>query len=170
MTIMAEQLISCIGCGALVPEQTGPTHRYLESAPGCWAIYGEVLAREYSDPAFMAIHRLTVDTYAVQHPGTPSPQSIQSVGIHLLRLYLILERGFNDAAAANIMTALTRQKGLFHWLTPPRSLGDKTVLHVWNARGAAEHTQAVREWARSAWTAWGPHHEQVKRWLPEGLS
>ena len=34
MTIMAEQRISCIGCGALVPEQTGPTHRYLESVAG----------------------------------------------------------------------------------------------------------------------------------------
>ena len=118
----------------------------------------------------MAIHRLTVDTYAVQHPGTPSPQSIQSVGVHLLRLYVILERGFTDAAAAKVMPALTRQKRLFHWLTPPKSLGDKTVLHVWNARGATEHTQAVWEWARSAWTAWSPHHEQVKRWLPEGLS
>jgi hypothetical protein len=169
MTTISEPRIACIGCGALVPEQPGPTHRYLESSPGCWAIYGEVLAREYSDPAFMAIHRLTVDTYAVQHPGTPSPQSIQSVGVHLLRLCLILERGFTDAAAAKAMPELARQKHSFHWLTPPASLGDKTVLHVWNARGATEHTQAVWEWARSAWQAWSPHHEQVKRWLPKGL-
>ncbi len=170
MTTLSEPRIACIGCGALVPEQSGPTHRYLESSPGCWAIYGEVLAREYSDPAFMAVHRLTVDTYAVQHPGTPSPQSIQSVGIHLLRLCLILERGFTDAAAAKAMPELARHKHSFAWLTPPKSLGDKTVLHVWNTRGATEHTQAVWEWARSAWQAWSPHHEQVKRWLPKGLS
>ena len=84
----------------MVPNQSGPTHRYMESLPGCWAIYGEVLAREYSDLAYAAVHRLTVDAYAVQHPGQPSPQSIQSVGVHLLRLCLILEHGFSAAAAA----------------------------------------------------------------------
>ena len=55
--------------------------------------------------------------------------------------------------------------------------GDRDVVRrrtmavdlVWNARAATEHTQAVWEWARSAWQAWSPHHEQVKRWLPPGL-
>ena len=83
MSDIAESRIPCIGCGALVPQQDGPTHRYMESSPGCWAIYCEVLAQEYSDIAFATAHRLTVDAYAVQHPGTPSPQSIQSIGVHL---------------------------------------------------------------------------------------
>ena len=170
MSDIAESRIRCIGCGALVPQQDGPTHRYMESSPGCWAIYCEVLAHEYSDIAFATAHRLTVDAYAVQHPGTPSPQSIQSIGVHLLRLCLILECGFTDAAAAKAMPILSRQKASFHWLDPPESLGDKTVLHVWKANGAAEHTQAVWDWARSAWKAWTPHHEQVKRWLPRSLA
>ncbi len=165
----SEPRVPCIGCGALVPHQAGPTHRYMESSPGCWAIYGEVLIREYSDVTFAAAHRLTVDAYAVQHPGTPSPQSIQSVGVHLLRLCLVLERGFTDAAAAKAMPTLSRQKRSFHWLNPPETLSDKTVLHVWNARGATEHTQAVREWASSAWQAWIPHHAQIRQWLPPGL-
>lgn len=62
-------LIKCIGCGALVPQVDGPTHRYMGSSPGCWHVYGEVLSREYSDRSFGALHRLTVDSYAVQHPG-----------------------------------------------------------------------------------------------------
>jgi hypothetical protein len=70
----------------LVPDVEGPVHRYLESSPGCWRLYGEVLAREYSDLAFWAAHRLTVDSYAVQHPGRSSPQTIQSVCVHLLSL------------------------------------------------------------------------------------
>lgn len=37
---------ACVGCGGLFPEMDGPTHRYMESSPGCWAAYGEVLARE----------------------------------------------------------------------------------------------------------------------------
>ena len=43
--------VNCMGCGGLVPDITGPTHEYMESSPGCWQAYGEVLGREYSDPA-----------------------------------------------------------------------------------------------------------------------
>ena len=71
----------------------------MESSPSCWAAYGEVLAREYNDPAFMAAHRLTVDAYAVQHPGRPSPQSIQSVALHLISLCLVLEQELYHRAA-----------------------------------------------------------------------
>jgi len=161
--------VHCIGCGALVPDASSPVHRYIQSSPGCWTIYGDVLAREYSDPAYTGMHRLTVDTYAVQHPGTPSPQSTQSVAIHLLRLCLILEHGYSEVAAGKAMPILAQQKQLFCWLSPPASVGDKTVLHVWSAQDAAAHRQAVPEWADSAWRAWVAHHEQVRRWLPKGV-
>ena len=95
----------------MVPAVEAPTHRYMESSPGCWAVYGEVLAREYSDPAFTGVHRHTVDAYAVQHPGKPSQQSIRSVGIHLVRLCLILERNFSDDAAARAMPVISSGKG-----------------------------------------------------------
>ena len=162
-------VIRCVGCGALVPDQIGPTHRYMESSPGCWAIYGQVLAREYSDLSYAAAHRLTVDAYAVQHPGKSSPQSIQSVGVHLLRLCLIFERSYGDEAAARAMPLLSQQKRSFHWLIPPESLGEKTVLDVWNAGDATAHTKAVKEWAHTAWQAWSPHHVQVRDWLPQGV-
>jgi hypothetical protein len=61
--------IPCIGCHALFPDVDGPVHRYMESSPGCWASYGEVLVREYTEPSYFGVHRLTVDAYAVQHPG-----------------------------------------------------------------------------------------------------
>ncbi len=83
--------VACVGCGALFEDREGPTHRYMESSPGCWALYGEVVAREYLDfLAYGALHRLTVDTYAAQHPGLLSPQSIQSVALHLMSLSLVL--------------------------------------------------------------------------------
>ena len=167
--IDSPELVPCIGCGALVPPQPGPTHRYMESSPGCWAIYGQVLAREYSDISYAAVHRLTVDAYAVQHPGKPSPQSIQSVGVHLLRLCLIIERAYSDEAAAKAMPLLSQQKRSFHWLTPPPTVGEKTVLDVWHAGDPGAHIEAVREWARSAWQAWSPHHQQVREWLPRGV-
>jgi len=55
----------------------GPAHAYMLSSPGCWAAYGELLAREYSDSAYRRLHRLSVDAYALQHPGIDTPQSPQ---------------------------------------------------------------------------------------------
>ena len=40
---------SCFSCGAEVPKSDGPVHKYIDSSPGCWAAFGEVLARECSD-------------------------------------------------------------------------------------------------------------------------
>jgi hypothetical protein len=142
----------------------------MKSSPGCWAVYGEVLAREYSDPAYATVHRQTVDAFAVQHPGKPSKQSIRSVGIHLVRLYLILERGFSDQAAAKAMPRISSGKDEFHWLTPPASMGPTTAVDVWRTNGAQEHIHTVQDWALSAWQAWAQHHEQVRRWVPARLS
>lgn len=46
-------LEKCDDCGVTLPAVEGPTHAYLGASPACWALYGEVLAREYSDPAYM---------------------------------------------------------------------------------------------------------------------
>jgi hypothetical protein len=160
--------VRCVGCGGLVPDVEGPTHRYMESTPGCWLVYGEVLAREYSDATFRSIHRLTVDSYAVQHPGQPTAQSIQSVGVHLMSLCLVVERGLDSAYATRVIGSAIRPKGRFIWFTPPRSLGEITVVDVAATSTAAEHTDRVRAWAESAWSAWAEHHEAVRSWLPAG--
>jgi len=142
----------------------GPTHRYLESSPGCWHVYGQVLSREYSDLAFATLHRLTVDSYAVQHPGHPSPQTIQSVCLHLLSLHLVLERQLAAAYATRIMAAATTTKDRFFWLPPPTSLGAITVSDVVPAATPEEHTEKVRAWAESAWSAWAEHPATVRAW------
>lgn len=36
--------VRSFGCGALAPDQDGPVHKYMLSAPGCWTLYGSVLA------------------------------------------------------------------------------------------------------------------------------
>jgi hypothetical protein len=155
----------CIGCGAFLPEIDGPTHRYLGSSPACWAAYSEVLAREFADAAlFQRVHRLTVDTYAVQHPGNPSPQSIQSVAVHLMSLRTLIEGASSNEWATKVIREAVREKGGFAWLEPPATVGPITLLDVWRSKGAAEHERTVREWANSAWTAWAAHHDTIRRW------
>jgi hypothetical protein len=155
----------CIGCGAVLPEIEGPTHRYMESSPACWAAYSEVLAREFGDQElFQRVHRFTVDAYAVQHPGSPSPQGIQSVAVHLMSLCTLIEGGSTTTWAREIIREAVRIKGRFVWLQPPPSMGPVTVADVWGAKGAAEHEKAVMAWARSAWESWSPHHATIRTW------
>lgn len=140
----------------------------MESSPACWAAFGEVLAREYSDQAYFAVHRLSVDAYAVQHPGRPNPQTIQSVAVHLVRLCLLLERGLPMERANDAMLKASEQEKNFVWLTPPESLGTVTVADVWKAEELDAHMAAVRRWAQSAWEAWATHHATVRAWVPKG--
>ncbi len=157
-------LAPCPGCGALVPESGGPTHAYLGTVPGCWALYGEVLAREYSDAAYMRVHNLTVDAYSVQHPGRPERRTNRSVHAHLLSLYLRLER---KERRETITAAMAKTADLpadaLGWLLPPSSLGEITVLDVHAAADAVAHGERVNAWAAAAWRAWEPHHDKIER-------
>jgi hypothetical protein len=157
--------VACVGCGAVFEDVEGPTHRYIESSPGCWAVYGEVLAREYGDVFYGSLHRLSVDAYAVQHPGRPSPQSRQSVALHLMSLCLVLERGLEPARATAFLQTAAEPKGRFGWLEPPASRGAVTAKNVHGAGDAAEHRKLVRAWADSAWSSWSPHHATIRAWL-----
>lgn len=140
----------------------------MESSPACWAAYGEVLAREYSDQAYFAVHRLSVDAYAAQHPGRPSPQTIQSVAVHLVRLCLLLERGLPMERANDAMLKASEREALYVWLEPPISRGSVTVTDVVSAVGVDAHMVAVRRWAESTWQAWVTHHATIRGWLPKG--
>lgn len=158
-----------MGCKGLFPRIEGPTHEYMQSTPGCWAAYGRVLAREYEDRRFFAVHRLTVDAYAVQHPGVPSRQSIQSVGVHLVRLCLFLEHGLTPERANDAMLAAAKHKAQYHWLEPPASLGPLTVADLEPAADAEAHVALVRAWAAQMWDVWAPHHDTVRGWARVGL-
>lgn len=165
---MGDRRIRCIGCRGMVPDIVGPTHRYMESSPGCWQVYGEVLAREYTHPEFFVVHTLTADTYAVQHPGRPGPQSTQSVCGHLMRLCMVLEQGAQYSYAGRVLGAATHDKGRFRWLEPPASLGDVTIVDVAASATAEQHRGKVKEWAESVWSAWAEHHDTIRGWIPKG--
>lgn len=154
----------CMWCKGTFSRIDGPTHEYMESTAGCWAAFGRVLEREYTNRELFDVHRLTVDSYAVQHPGKPTRQAIQSVGVHLIRLCLLLERGLDPAKANDAMLRAAKQKASFHWLEPPDSLGEVTVADVADAESLSAHEAMVRRWADSTWAAWSAHHDVVREW------
>jgi hypothetical protein len=154
--------MQCIGCQGIFPDTPGPTHEYILSAPACWAIYGEVLAREYSTPALMRLHKLTVDTYAVQHPGIDVPPARRSVAIHLSRIYLLLERKLPIEQVNATMPAISARKDQLPWLTPPSMQGALTVQSLADASPSG-HEAALLAWAQSVWTAWTPHHATIRQ-------
>ncbi len=165
----AVRTIRCQGCDALVPASDGPTG--YGAAPGCWALYGAVLAKEYSDIRFGSMHRLTVDTYAVQHPGQPERRAIKSVAVHLIGLHLALERGLAPALHRHTLQRAAEISDALVWLVPPSFLGAITVADVHRAGDDPEaHNRLVTAWARSTWQAWALHHDQIRRWAARVLA
>jgi len=115
----------------------------------------------------MAVHRLTVDAYAVQHPGQPSPQTIQSVAVHLIGLYATLRLHLPPKTVTAAIKHAA-DAGRFEWLVPPLHLGDLTVADVLATQSPEDHTRLVHRWAEGAWTAWATYHAQVKEWALAG--
>lgn len=154
----------CPGCGALLEETDGPVHRYMEGSPACFMLFNQILACEYSDPALLPTHRLTVDTYAVQHSGEArTRQQIQSVGLHLARLGLQLERPTPPNETNDIMLGLGKHKLTLEYIEPPKHF-EMTVADVADFAGRSQHSDKVRAWALSAWEDWSDHHEYILSW------
>jgi hypothetical protein len=154
--------IRCFSCGALVPDVQGPTHEYMLSPPGCWQCYGELLAKEY-DPSFYNpnIHRITVDSYAVSHPGTCERRAIQSVNVHLVSLYCVFEQRLPGQQATRIIKALVDDREItnrFSCLAPPDFSGTMVVTGVLAAGSREEHERLVTSWGQSLWNAWKERH------------
>ena len=171
-TVIMMAKIPCPDCKALVPDiqHPQPQHKYIGGCPGCWQIYGEILGKEFSDPEYFKVHRLSVDAYLAQHPGKPGRQSSQSVNVHLLALYLILEKELAHSFATKALGCIIeKRKDQFEWLSPPASLGEITVIDVVKAKDATEHQKMVEQWARSVSNAWKPHHETIKQLAKEIL-
>lgn len=151
---------NCEDCGAAVPD----------GRDSCQRLFDEVLSREFGDYRYAKLHRLTVDTYSLQHPEKYM-RSGKSFVAHLTGMCAAVEDG--DAMAVN--------QAVQQWLNgpraierpqepPPRQRGHLTIVHLHTAADADEHVSRVREWARSAWTAWSAHHQLARQWIGEATS
>jgi len=161
---VAEQ---CPGCGVALPAADQPPHPYMTCSTGCWARYGELLAVQYSDPQRMTFHQLVVDAYAAQHPDGAEPRAVQSVAIHLMTLYLFVERDVDPALGPRLHRGMVARP-VFHQLTPaPQGGGRLTLLDV-PLQGQPDAARAaVYAWANEVWKAWARHHHVVRAWVRE---
>lgn len=172
---------SCPGCGLVTTlalstpatdlpatSATGSAPTELNASWFCWQTYREVLRHEYRDPGRWPFSGLTRAAYGAQHPGTPGRESLKSLGLHLLSLHFVFERGCNPARLQRVRQAAEdRLIEGFVWLDPPADLGDPAALQVHSLLDTDEgerYPDAVRTWAAAVWERWSPHHTTIARW------
>lgn len=154
----------CPGCHAIFAPADMGTDRYRGACSGCWAAFNQVLAKEYQDyPDYQQAHRLTVDAYGVQHPGSPQERNaVQSVNIHLIALHLSIVENRPVQYVVRCMAKILDRKRDFVWLTPPANPHWLTVQDVIKAQTPEEHLKIVKAWAISVYNAWSDYHTVIK--------
>lgn len=157
----------CPGCGVALEAVEGPLDPYGASSPACWAAYGEVMAREFSDLGHFASHRMGVDAYMAQHPSRSSRAAVQSVWVHLAALCLAIERDAPPAYVAKLMAKMTLPQREFEWLESPPHGRAITVGRLAASEGAVAHFEAVRAWGESVWESWSEHHHRIRELVDE---
>ncbi len=144
----------CEGCGGVFPG----------GSVGCRRLFEEMLAKEYSDPAYGAVHLLCVDAYSLQHPAGQGPRSC---AFHLLSLQMALLHDA-DPAIGRARSRLQRRMQIENavpQLEPPASLGKVTIADIRGATNPADYAEGVRRWAESVWQSWDIHHDWARDWL-----
>lgn len=160
-------------CGALVVQETGPTHPYMRSAPGCWRMYTHLVGQwsqgDRSDPVVL----WHVDCYAVQHPGGAEVDRRQrqsvAVAVHLIALYLNQVHHVRGAALSamrqRVSATLLNRAGVADWplLPPPTAPGWVVAADLYRA-SAVERPDLGERWPAQTWQAWSGHHDVVEGW------
>lgn len=141
----------CEDCGAIVSE--GRT--------GCLKLFEEILAREFSDYRYGRIHRLTVDSYALQHPGRYMLSS-KSFAAHLTGMCAAMEDEHAYSTNQVVQKWLSTNPQIEKPAHLPEQRGHVTITHIHSAQDADEHIKRVRGWAQSVWIAWAEHHDLAR--------
>ncbi len=150
----------CPGCGLETAPSSVPVGVYFNASTGCWATFGEVTAREFSDYRYGRLHQLSVDTYASQHVGGRHPD--KSIAIHLVGLLLAIERGVTAQAIATLHRRLAETVRDWPHFEAPADFGGVRTDSVARARTPESHARAVEGWAASVWRAWSAQHAAIE--------
>lgn len=147
----------CAGCGLTV----------LGGTDGCRARFDAVLVREYEWGVPYLVHRLAVDTYALQHPERYC-RSAKSLAAHLTGLCWALEHGGHPAGLRALQRWLS---GAAPVVQPdlPATRGALTIADVDAATDAVAYLAAVTRWAQATWQAYASLQPLARRWVQEAL-
>ena len=125
----------------------------------------ELLGRDFSDVLYFRVHRLMVDTYALQHPERYCA-SAKSLAAHLSGLCSILERGGSRARGSDALRRwLDGGRADLEKPELPARRGELTIADVRGAEGPVAYDEAVERWARSTWEAYAPLHGLARSWV-----
>ncbi|HSS21554.1 MAG TPA: DUF5946 family protein [Pyrinomonadaceae bacterium] len=149
----------CPDCGAVV----------VAGAAGCLKLFEEILAREFSDYRYGKLHRLTVDSYSLQHPDAYM-RSGKSFAAHLTGMYAGIES--EDPLGLNqvVQKWLSANPKIEKPVHIPEERGLVTITYVYDAVDAEDHIKRVREWAEDVWRAWSAHHDLAKHFIEVATS
>jgi hypothetical protein len=136
------------------------------SAPGCWAVYGSILAWYAELPGRAAADadrsQQIVDAYAVQHATNPDRRNRQSVAVHLMSLCTAREHGISGARLRQLLGSWTHRD--YPQLAPRPSAYPITIREVIHAPDESR-LAVIDEWAISSWASWSAHHATVRAWV-----
>jgi len=131
----------------------------------CQKLFDEVIAREFSSPAYFGVHRITVDCYALQHPDRYCA-SFKSFAVHLSGLCCAMEHRNDPAMLRAIHIGLDGR----HARSRPAFVerrGEVTIESIHAASDVVAHREAVYRWAISVWQAWSEYHDLARTLLAE---
>src|SRR5262245_38237215 len=109
----------CAGCGLDVPGGT----------EGCQAIFEEMIARDFSDVTYFRMHRMLVDTYALQHPERYCA-SVKSFAAHFMGLGWLLEHDVTRAHGSDRLRRWLERAPRIEKPQLPRARGALTIADV----------------------------------------
>jgi hypothetical protein len=152
---VSKTLDPCPDCGA--PDVGG--------REGCQALWDEISARAYADPAYAVLRDLAFDAYCMQHVERYG-HSAKSYAAHLTRLCCGLEYGGDPQVYAAIQKWLN---GAVDLVKPqsPDSRGAMTVADL--ARTTQGLAQIAHDWAASVWDAYSAQHNVARAWIRVAL-
>src|SRR5262249_40037166 len=135
---------------------------------GCRRLFEELLARDLADARYARVHRLMVDTYALQHPDEYCA-STKSLLAHLTGVGWLLEHDASRAVGSEALRRWVEAHASRAKPPLPAARGRLTIADVRDTTTPIMYAHAVDRWARATWEAYAPLHATVRGWIHEAL-
>lgn len=146
----------CDDCRAVIPG----------GRAGCQKLFEKILVRKYSDYNYGKIHRLTVDTYSLQHPEAYM-KSGKSFAAHLTGICSAIEYENSKSINQAIQKWLNGARKIDKPASLPEYRGELTIMYIHSAKNGEEHIKHVQEWSCSVWNTWSEYHSLSRQWINE---